>query len=127
MPRPLVLESRKYLAATYLFLGRKSDAEGQLELLLRAEPDYVLDPLAFPAEFVKTFSEVKVRLEQERLRKEQERARAAAQERGQGPARRRGAPAANTPVDRAGGHRAGRRAELALDRANTLRGRPISK
>ena len=78
--RPLVLESRKYLAATYLFLGRRADAEQELEQLLRAEPDYVLDPLAFPAEFVKTFSEVKVRLEQERLRQEQERARAAAQE-----------------------------------------------
>ncbi len=77
--RPLVLESRKYLAATYLFLGRQAEAENQLTLLLRAEPDYVLDPLAFPAEFVKTFSAVKVTLEQERLRQEQEKARAAAQ------------------------------------------------
>jgi hypothetical protein len=76
--RPLVIESRKYLAATYLFLGRGGEAEAQLELLLRAEPDYVLDPLAFPAAFVKVFEAVKQRLERERKRVAQAHEQAAA-------------------------------------------------
>jgi hypothetical protein len=81
--RPVVIEARKYLAAAYLFLGRKPEAEGQLELLLRAAPDYVLDPLAFPDEVGKTFAVVKARLEKERTQTERERARADARERGQ--------------------------------------------
>ena len=76
--RPLVIESRKYLAATYQFLARGGEAEAQLELLLRAEPDYVLDPLAFPAAFGKTFAAVKQRLESERKRVQQARDQAAA-------------------------------------------------
>lgn len=78
--RPLVLESRKYLAATALFLGRKQEAQAQFEALLRVEPDYVLDPLAFPDEVARLFSEVKARMEVERVRNEQERARAQAAE-----------------------------------------------
>lgn len=80
--RPVVIESRKYLAAAYLFLGRKPDAEAQFELLLRAAPDYVLDPVAFPDEVVRTFAALKVRMERERLSAEQERARAVAAQQG---------------------------------------------
>jgi len=76
--RPLVIESRKYLAATYLFLARGGEAEAQLELLLRAEPEYVLDPLAFPAVFGKMFASVKQRLERERTRVAQAREQAVA-------------------------------------------------
>jgi hypothetical protein len=79
--RPLVIESRKYLAATFLFLGHAQRAVGQLELLLRAEPDYVLDPLAFPAEFGKTFAAVRQRLEKEREVNAEQRARSEAEQR----------------------------------------------
>lgn len=62
----LVAESRKYLAASYLFLGRLNQAERELEQLLRADPAYVLDPLAFPDELQRMFGRVKARLSQER-------------------------------------------------------------
>jgi tetratricopeptide (TPR) repeat protein len=79
--RPLVLESRKYLAAAYMFLRRYSDAEAQFELLLQADHDYVLDPLAFPDEVVAKFNEVKARVSEERARSEQQRTEREAQER----------------------------------------------
>lgn len=79
--RPLVLESRKYLAATYMFLRRPQDAEAQFELLLQADREYVLDPLAFPSEVVLKFTDVKARLEGERSRTEQQRADRETQER----------------------------------------------
>jgi len=63
--RPLVLESRKYLAASHLFLGRPKDADYQFEQLLRADPNYVLDPLAFPKEVHQAFVAVKTRLDKE--------------------------------------------------------------
>jgi hypothetical protein len=74
-----VLESRKYLAAAALFLGRKQEAQAQFESLLRVEPDYVLDPLAFPDEVARLFAEVKTHMELERVRGDEERARAAAE------------------------------------------------
>src|SRR5690606_6232925 len=55
--------SRKYLGATLLFLERPVDAAEQFELLLRAEPDYRLDPVAFPAAVLAAFDTVRVRLE----------------------------------------------------------------
>ena len=64
--RPLVLESRKYLGAALLFLGRSADAEQQFELLLQAEPGYVLDPLTFPEEVNRRFDAVRKRLEHAR-------------------------------------------------------------
>jgi tetratricopeptide (TPR) repeat protein len=81
--RPVVIESRKYLAAAYLFLGRKPEAEAQLEQLLRAAPDYVLDPLAFPDEVARTFATVKKRLERQQMQDQQARAREDATKRGQ--------------------------------------------
>ena len=71
--RPLIIESRKYLAAAALFLGRKQEAQAQFEALLRVEPDYVLDPLAFPDEVGRLFSEVKARVDAERQRAQQDR------------------------------------------------------
>jgi hypothetical protein len=81
--RPLIIESRKYLAATLLFLGKTRESEHQLELLLEAEPEYVLDPLAFPADFGKTFSAVRQRLEKTRQLDAAQRARKAAEQRSQ--------------------------------------------
>jgi tetratricopeptide (TPR) repeat protein len=78
--RPLALESRKYLAATVLFLGRRQEAEQQFEQLLSLEPDYMLDPLAFPDEVGRVFGEVKARVEVERAKRELEQARAQAQQ-----------------------------------------------
>ncbi len=71
----LILESRKYLAAAYLFEQRTEDAERQFALLLAQEPGYALDPLAFPAAVQETFQRVR-----ERVRNELEAREAARQE-----------------------------------------------
>jgi hypothetical protein len=52
------LEARKYLGATYLFLGKDGDAREQFRLLLEEDPDYDIDPVAFPEAVVETFQEV---------------------------------------------------------------------
>jgi hypothetical protein len=64
----LVIESRKYLAAAYMFVSRRDAAEDQLELLLRADPTYELDAASFPVEVVELFSNVRDRLRAERER-----------------------------------------------------------
>lgn len=80
--RLLILESRKYLAASLLFLGQRDEARAQFRLLLAMEPFYTLDPLAFPTEVVNLFERVKsdlevqlaeARIEQERQREELQR------------------------------------------------------
>jgi hypothetical protein len=58
----LVIEARKYLAATYVFLGREESARAQFERLLREEPGYALDAAQFPREVVDLFEQVRVRL-----------------------------------------------------------------
>lgn len=63
--RALILESRKYLGASYLFLSRREDAEHQFELLLRDDAQYELDPVAFPAEVLQVFTEVRTRVQAE--------------------------------------------------------------
>ncbi|MBK8171090.1 MAG: hypothetical protein IPK60_12200 [Sandaracinaceae bacterium] len=68
--RALILESRKYLGASYLFLTRRADAEHQFELLLRDDPQYELDPVAFPAEVIQIFTDVRTRLVSEATRTE---------------------------------------------------------
>lgn len=73
----LVLESRKYLGAAYVFLGRPHAAETQFELLLTADPTYELDPASFPIEVVELFAGVRDDLA-ERARLEEERAADAA-------------------------------------------------
>ena len=64
----LVLESRKYLAATYLFLDNSEDAERQFALLLEAEPTYVLDPASFPQAVLDLFTGLQARREEQRRR-----------------------------------------------------------
>lgn len=58
----LIIEARKYFGAAYLFLGRRDAAIHQFELLLRADPHYVLDPLLFPAAVQDLFNNVRDRL-----------------------------------------------------------------
>lgn len=62
----LVLESRKYLAAAYLFLERRGDAERQFRLLLIQDPSYEIDPLAFPEAVRSVFQDVREVIERER-------------------------------------------------------------
>lgn len=62
----LVTESRKYLGAAYLFVGRRDAARDEFERLLRAEPTYVLDPLRFPVDVQELFESVRERLDFER-------------------------------------------------------------
>lgn len=69
--RALVLESRKYLAASYLFVGKKDSASKQFVRLVREDPTYQLDPLAFPEEVQKTFAEARQQVEQERIAAEE--------------------------------------------------------
>lgn len=76
--QPLVLESRKYLAAAYVFVGREGAASDQIERLLLAEPTYELDPTEFPGEVVQLFERVRQRLA-ERREAQAERARLAAE------------------------------------------------
>jgi hypothetical protein len=64
----LVLESRKYLAAAYIFMGRTDAARAQLERLLVAEPTYELDATQFPIEVVELFASVREEVEEERAR-----------------------------------------------------------
>jgi tetratricopeptide (TPR) repeat protein len=74
--RPLVLESRKYLGAALLFMKHSDEADQQFELLLQADPSYVLDPLTFPEEVNRRFDAARKRLEHARA--EAARAKAAA-------------------------------------------------
>jgi len=74
--RPLVLESRKYLGAALLFMKHSDEADQQFELLLQADPSYVLDPLTFPEEVNRRFDAARKRLEHARA--EAARANAAA-------------------------------------------------
>jgi tetratricopeptide (TPR) repeat protein len=73
--RSLLFESKKYLGASYLFLGELQRAEDEFERLLRMDPEYILDPLGFPEEVQRLFARVKTRLDSERRVAEDERRR----------------------------------------------------
>lgn len=73
--RSLLLETKKYLGASYLFLGKLQLAEAELERLLRLDAQYILDPLAFPEEVQRLFARVKARLDSERRVAEEEQRR----------------------------------------------------
>lgn len=64
------LESRKYLGATYLFLDREQDAREQFRLLLEEDPEYDIDPVAFPEAVVATFQDVQADVAEERAARE---------------------------------------------------------
>ena len=52
----LRLECRKYLGASYFFLGKKNEGNAQFEKLLREDPTYTLDPAQFPREVLAAFA-----------------------------------------------------------------------
>ena len=56
------LEARKYLGATYLFLGKDEEAREQFRLLLEEDPAYDIDPVAFPGAVVEAFQEVQAQV-----------------------------------------------------------------
>ena len=64
------LEARKYLGATYLFLGKDERAREQFRSLLEEDPDYDIDPVAFPEAVVQTFQELKKEVSAQRARKD---------------------------------------------------------
>ncbi len=64
------LEARKYLGASYMFLDEEEQAREQFRLLLEEEPDYDLDPVAFPEAVVEAFEEVQAQVRAERAQKE---------------------------------------------------------
>lgn len=62
----LINEARKYLAAAYVFVGRRDAARTQFERLLAADPDFDIDPALFPQEVVELFGSVRDQLARER-------------------------------------------------------------
>jgi hypothetical protein len=78
----LRLESRKYLGAAYLFLGRSEDARDQFRQLLDEDEGYALDPLSFPAAVQVAFAQARTeRLEAEQAAERAEAHRLEAEER----------------------------------------------
>lgn len=69
----LIEESRKYLAAAYVFAGRPDAARAQFERLLASDPEYDLDASQFPEEVVELFTSVR-----DEMRREADEAAAAA-------------------------------------------------
>src|SRR5690606_18958225 len=69
----LIEESIKYLAATYVFLGRREAAERQFEELLRRRPDYALNRAAFPPAVYEVYQSVRRRFERARREEEAQR------------------------------------------------------
>jgi tetratricopeptide (TPR) repeat protein len=57
--------ARSYYAACLIALGRSSEADAEIEKLIRANPVYSPDPVAFPSKVVDRFIEIKSRLKQE--------------------------------------------------------------
>ncbi|MBW2159531.1 MAG: hypothetical protein JRH14_06130 [Deltaproteobacteria bacterium] len=57
-------------SVVYLFLGKSEAAREQFRSLLEEDPDYDIDPVAFPEAVVQTFQEVKREVSAERARKD---------------------------------------------------------
>ena len=66
--------ARVYLAAALMELGKRDEAQAQLEELLRTYPEQRVDPALFPPELVELDRVVRAEVETERLRKEAEEA-----------------------------------------------------
>jgi tetratricopeptide (TPR) repeat protein len=64
------LEARKYLGATYLFLGKEEAAREQFQLLLDEDDEYDIDPVAFPEAVVQSFQQIKRQFDIERARED---------------------------------------------------------
>jgi tetratricopeptide (TPR) repeat protein len=57
--------ARAYYAACLIALGRSDEAEAEIEKVIRANPLYSPDPVAFPSKVTDRFIEIKSRLKQE--------------------------------------------------------------
>lgn len=77
----LISESRKYLAASYLFLSDRTRAEEQLVLLVRGDPNADVDPLVFPREVATLFRTIRGPVIEEMRAQEAARAREAEERR----------------------------------------------
>ncbi len=75
------LESRKYLGASYLFVGKEPEAREQFRLLLTEDENYALDPVSFPKAVTDTFNEVKAEVQAELAKQRAEQAAREAAER----------------------------------------------
>jgi len=63
---PIAIErARAYNAACLIALGRSDEADAEIEKLIRANPVFSPDPVAFPGKVVDRFIEIKSRLKQE--------------------------------------------------------------
>ncbi|MCA9582795.1 MAG: tetratricopeptide repeat protein [Myxococcales bacterium] len=60
--RVILVEALKYLGASYLFLGKKAEAEDRFERLIRKDIYYEIDPIAFPSAVVDAFESVRERI-----------------------------------------------------------------
>lgn len=79
---PLVIqESRKYLGASYLFVGNEEAARQQFKLLLEEDPGYQLDSLSFPRAVLDVFAEMKLQVQARQTRQRRERERREAEQR----------------------------------------------
>lgn len=77
----LILESRKYLGAAYMFVDRRDAAERQFGLLLEQEPSYLID-VSFPSDVRTLFETVRTQVLERRRVAEEERRQAEAEQRG---------------------------------------------
>ena len=55
----LIIESHKFIAISYLFIGNETSAETHFNKLLTRAPDFTLDPLLYPIEVVDFFTKTK--------------------------------------------------------------------
>lgn len=69
----LMLESRKYLGAAYVLVGRREAAASQFELLLEADDAYDLEPDDFPIEVLEVWAAARERFLEERRRADEAR------------------------------------------------------
>lgn len=76
----LILESRKYLGAAYMFVDRRDAAERQFTLLLEQEPSYLID-VSFPSDVRTLFETVRTEVHERRRIAEEERRREEAEQR----------------------------------------------
>lgn len=55
----LIVESHKFVAISYLFIGNETSAERHFNKLLTRAPNFTLDPLLYPIEVVDFFTKIK--------------------------------------------------------------------
>lgn len=71
-PGPIRLESRKFYAASLLYVGQTDAAYQQFTLLLEEDETYQLDSVEFAAEIIDVFQSARSALQEERARAREE-------------------------------------------------------